>query len=175
MTTISFEGWEARVVPKGAWGENRYVVHIDGEDYEVHLVLWEDGLLSLEIVEENGSRTIDAVADIQSDQVEITMGGRRTVFPLDVREDASARATSRASGMAVGPVRAELPGRILEVHVNEGDHVEAGQVLLVVEAMKMEHPIRAGADARVGKVHGEAGAQIQPGDVLVELLPAESD
>jgi biotin carboxyl carrier protein len=70
-----------------------------------------------------------------------------------------------------GPVRAELPGRVLEVRVSEGDSVEAGQVLLIAEAMKMEHAVRAAAPARVGRVHVEAGAQIAAGETLLELHP----
>jgi biotin carboxyl carrier protein len=179
MTTLGFEGWEPGVVPKGAWGEKRYTVNFDGENYDVRLLSWEDGLLSLEIMEEKGSRTIDVVAEIHADRVEIILAGRRAVFPLDIQELSSAEAASSRvpagpSGAVAGPVRAELPGRILEVHVKEGDRIEAGQVLIVVEAMKMEHPIRAGGDARVGEVYAEAGAQIQPGDFLLEIIPGDS-
>ncbi|MAE05422.1 MAG: hypothetical protein CMH76_03710, partial [Nitrospinae bacterium] len=70
-----------------------------------------------------------------------------------------------------GPVRTELPGRVLDVRVSEGDSVEAGQVLLIAEAMKMEHAVRAAAPARVGRIHVEAGAQITVGEVLLELHP----
>jgi len=70
-------------------------------------------------------------------------------------------------------MRAELPGRVLEVRVREGQTVGAGDILLVVEAMKMEHALRAGGPARVGRVAVEAGDQIAPGETLLDLLPPE--
>ena len=72
-----------------------------------------------------------------------------------------------------GLLRAELPGRVLEVRVKEGDLLEGGEVVLLTEAMKMEYPLRAPGPARVGRVHVRAGQQIAAGDPLIELLPPE--
>ena len=168
MSDLRFEGWEAGISPRGG---TTYAVTIGGRGREVRLLSWEEGLLSLEILDEGESRTVHAVAEARGDRVEVTLAGRRAAFPLDA--DAAAAEGGAASGASAGPVRAELPGRVLEILVREGDLVEGGQVLAVVEAMKMEHPVRAGAPARVGKIHAEVGAQLQPGDVLLDLLPGE--
>src|SRR5690606_33128556 len=71
-----------------------------------------------------------------------------------------------ASAAVGGPV-APLPGTVIAVHVAEGDSVSDGDVLVVVEAMKMEHAIRATADGTVGAVRYGVGDRVDAGDVLV--------
>ncbi|MGV0577856.1 biotin carboxylase N-terminal domain-containing protein [Mycolicibacterium elephantis] len=69
----------------------------------------------------------------------------------------------------VGGPTSPMPGTVQSVHVSEGQRVSAGERLVVVEAMKMEHVIRASADAVVTKVHIEAGQAVAAGSLLVEL------
>jgi biotin carboxyl carrier protein len=66
-------------------------------------------------------------------------------------------------------IKAPMPGTVIAVRVGEGDVVEAGQVLIVLEAMKMENTVPAPAAGRVAKLLVEAGHQVQRGDTLVEL------
>ncbi len=76
-----------------------------------------------------------------------------------------------------GPV-CPLPGTVIAVHVSAGDEVVQGAVLMVVEAMKMEHKITAGAASTVTEVHFEVGSRVDQGDLLVSLEAAadgESD
>ena len=73
-----------------------------------------------------------------------------------------------ASGALVAP----MPGAVLSVHVTVGDDVTAGQLLVVVEAMKMEHRITAPVAGRVREVQAATGAQVSSGDLLVALDPA---
>ena len=73
-----------------------------------------------------------------------------------------------AAAAGGGPV-SPLPGTVLSVHVEEGDEVADGQLLVVVEAMKMEHKITAPADAVVTEVKVAAGQRVDAGDVLVLL------
>ena len=74
---------------------------------------------------------------------------------------------------SAGPV-APLPGTVLSVHVADGDAVEAGTVLVVIEAMKMEHKISAPADTVVRSVRVAAGDRVDAGDLLVELGEADA-
>ncbi len=71
-----------------------------------------------------------------------------------------------------GPV-SPLPGTVLSVHVEEGDEVTDGQLLVVVEAMKMEHKITAPGAGTVTEVKVAAGQRVDAGDVLVLLDHAE--
>ena len=62
-----------------------------------------------------------------------------------------------------------LPGSVLTVHVEAGQQVGDGEVLMVVEAMKMEHRITASGDATVEAVHFGPGDRVDTGDLLVTL------
>ena len=68
-------------------------------------------------------------------------------------------------------VRADLVGNVLRVERAAGDHVEAGEVLLVVESMKMENPVVAPVTGTVTALRVEVGDVVHLGDVLVELEP----
>jgi propionyl-CoA carboxylase alpha chain len=75
------------------------------------------------------------------------------------------RVTSLAA-VAGGPA-APVPGRVVAVHVAPGDVVVAGQVLVIMEAMKMEHKITAAADVTIAEVRCAVGDQVDARQVLV--------
>jgi len=70
---------------------------------------------------------------------------------------------------AAGAIKAPLPGLILKVDIKEGDEVKTGQVLMKMEAMKMENNIQSNRDGKVLKVHVKQGDSVLEGDVLVEI------
>ena len=67
------------------------------------------------------------------------------------------------AGSAVAP----MPGGVARVNVSVGDHVKAGQDLVVLEAMKMEHSVHAGASGMVMEVDVTEGDQVETGRILV--------
>jgi geranyl-CoA carboxylase alpha subunit len=92
---------------------------------------------------------------------------------LSVRETLyEPRAAGGASGAADNELRAPMNGKIVAVLVAEGDAVEKGQRLVVVEAMKMQHELTAGASGTVARVPIKTGDQVATRQVLVELKPA---
>jgi biotin carboxyl carrier protein len=78
---------------------------------------------------------------------------------------AAPRARASSDSMVVAP----MPGIILSIAVKEGDEVNAGDAILVLEAMKMENEIHAPRDGKVKKVHVSEGAEVRSGAELVEL------
>lgn len=68
-----------------------------------------------------------------------------------------------------GVIRAPLPGTIVELKVKEGEMVREDQVLLILEAMKMESEIHSYLSGRIAKIHVRKGDSVQEGDPLVEL------
>ncbi|MXX30846.1 MAG: DUF2118 domain-containing protein [Chloroflexi bacterium] len=105
-------------------------------------------------------------ADVSGDGVVVSHGERRWVF-LRERRRRTAAARSRAAGANV--VRAPMPGTMIEVLVEVGDEVEAGQTLAVMEAMKMEHLLTAPNAGVVTAVHTSTGASVDEDAVLIEL------
>ncbi|WP_258360378.1 biotin/lipoyl-containing protein [Moorella sulfitireducens] len=70
---------------------------------------------------------------------------------------------------APGNVNAPMPGSILSVKVKEGERVSAGQLLLLLEAMKMENEIVAPRDGVVKRIYIAAGQSVNTGEPLVAL------
>lgn len=68
-----------------------------------------------------------------------------------------------------GGLTAPMPGNVLATHIAVGDTVQAGQLLLVIEAMKMQHRITAPFDGHVTEVHVSEGNQVDNGALLVML------
>ncbi|MBW3666055.1 MAG: ATP-grasp domain-containing protein [Actinobacteria bacterium] len=68
---------------------------------------------------------------------------------------------------APGSMHAPMPGKVIRVDVEAGDEVAEGQVLVVLEAMKMEHTLRAPHDGTISEIHCSPGDQVEAGAVLV--------
>jgi biotin carboxyl carrier protein len=68
-----------------------------------------------------------------------------------------------------GGLTAPMPGKVLAINVGDGDQVSKGQVLLVLEAMKMEHQISAPRDGTVTSVNVSEGDQVANSELLIEL------
>ena len=111
----------------------------------------------------------------------ITVNGN--VYDVVVEEGAStgaapvAKAAPKAAPKAAAPagaqgavkVNAPMPGKILKVNVNAGTAVKKGDVLLVLEAMKMENEICAPQDGTVATVECAVGDSVESGKVLVSM------
>ncbi len=80
-----------------------------------------------------------------------------------------------ASGTAAAGLVAPMPGTVVRVLVSPGDEVEEGQLLLVLEAMKMEQPFTAPHAGRVKSLPFEEGSMVPGGAVLVELEESRED
>jgi acetyl/propionyl-CoA carboxylase alpha subunit len=86
-----------------------------------------------------------------------------------VYEIAVERDGVRRSAHAQGALTAPMPATIIEIKVAAGDAVKKGDILIVLEAMKMELPVRAPGDGRVKAVHCRPGDLVQPETSLIDL------
>lgn len=80
--------------------------------------------------------------------------------------------TKAAAPAAAGDgekISAPMPGTILDVKVKVGDSVKKGQVLMILEAMKMENEIMAGCDGKITSVTVSKGASVETGTVLCTI------
>jgi len=90
---------------------------------------------------------------------------RRQCLRFEVLEDDGA--SHRASAEYEGHLKAPMPGHVLDVRATVGARVAAGEVLVVLEAMKMEHSLPAPRTGRIGKIEVEPGQQVSPGQLLI--------
>lgn len=83
---------------------------------------------------------------------------------------APAPVAAPVSAGSAAAVKAPMPGNINAVKVTQGQAVKQGQVLIILEAMKMENEIVAPKDGTVGQVYVQKGATVETGAPLVEVL-----
>ena len=155
------------------------------------------GDLSLTLSRDGGAFSVDGepvearVSWLSEHTVLVVVDGRPSVVTVE-RDGATARVTNAgtavdvavrtetdlllerfgldaADGSAEREVRAPMPGLVLRVLAQPGDAVEAGQGLVVLEAMKMENELKAPTGGTVVAVHAEAGAAVGKNALLVEL------
>ena len=94
-----------------------------------------------------------------------TAGAAKAAAP----KAAAPKAAAPAGAQGAVKVNAPMPGKILKVNVNAGAAVKKGDVLLVLEAMKMENEICAPQDGTVATVECAAGDSVESGKVLVSM------
>ena len=82
----------------------------------------------------------------------------------------AAPAAPAGAALAAGEVvKSPMPGNILKINVSQGQKVNEGDVLIVLEAMKMENEIVAPRDGKITSVAAQKGATVAPGDVLFTI------
>ncbi|MEQ8763075.1 MAG: biotin/lipoyl-containing protein [Planctomycetota bacterium] len=121
-----------------------------------------------EVVLRNGDRIIRAYFAARGDERWLHFEGRTYHFTLE-----RAGGRSRGGEASEGDLTSPMPGKVIEVRVEEGQAVKSGQSLLVIEAMKMEYDIAAPFDGTVAKVHFAAGDMVDAGATLVEIQVPE--
>ena len=121
------------------------------------------------------SRTVDVIGErgaahatgfVEDARTVVFADGQGFEFALESRGSGAAAAGS-------GAILAPMPGKVIAVDVAEGDRVTAGQRLMVLEAMKMEHALTAPFDGTVTELTATEGGQVQVEAVLCVVEPAE--
>lgn len=105
-----------------------------------------------------------------------TVEGR--TFKIEVPDSGPVVKKKRSQGgkkKKSGTVSANIPGKIVTIEVNEGDVVEEGQVILILEAMKMQNEIQAPISGTVSSVTCEEGQSIEANVPLVVIEPNDKD
>jgi 3-methylcrotonyl-CoA carboxylase alpha subunit len=109
-----------------------------------------------------------ACALVRGDHIDIWREARHAEFRV-----CNEQAAFGAARHPVGSLTASLPGVVVSVHAVSGQRVAAGDALVVVEAMKMEHAIRAPQDGVIEAVHVRTGDRVREGDTLVTMARDE--
>jgi len=132
----------------------KFLIKVNGNQYEVEVEeIREDGSVVQEIPVQNTAQ--------------VSSPAPAAAAPAPAPK---AEAPKKPAGPAGSiEVTAPMPGTILRTNVNPGDSVKKGQVLVILEAMKMENEIVAPSDGTVATLDVSKGASVNAGDVLLTL------
>jgi len=140
----------------------KYKFRIKGHDYEVEIISVENNHAELEV---NGTH-YSVEVDRELPQKPKTPVLVRSAVPPPKPEEAAIARKESAGGT---PIKAPLPGTIISVLVKPGDIVKKGDILLRIEAMKMENDINAEKACKVLAVKVKPGDAVLQNDVLIEV------
>jgi 3-methylcrotonyl-CoA carboxylase alpha subunit len=146
--------------------EHRVEIHPDGTlrlgDRTIAVTRLPDGSFRLE---SDVGRQVWAVA---TDDVRwVFLDGH--VYTFEARAATAAPPRTRRGSRHHGSLAAPMPATVRRVQVAAGDRVRRGDVLIVLEAMKMEMPVRATADGVITAINCREGDMVQPGEELIEI------
>ncbi len=132
---------------------------IGGNKYGVHIKTIEDNIAHIDV---NGT----------SYEVELDQEQKVTKTPTIVRKvvpSKEEKIQKKEIGSAT-PIKAPLPGKILSISIKNGDVVKKGDVVMVMEAMKMENNVLATQNGVIENLKVQIGDTVLEGDVLLEMV-----
>ena len=151
----------------GAVGDSpaaAFTCKVDGAEVgpELDAMMMEGGALSLLI----GGKSYEVRRDQIGEQIEIQVGEER--YTVEVRDPRSLRARRGRGASSDGPrkIKAPMPGKVIRILAVEGTQVEAGQGVIVIEAMKMQNELKSPKKGVVIKMMAVEGATVNLGDAL---------
>jgi len=139
----------------------KFIVTVNGKSFEV------------EVEEVKGVSSASIPAAQESVKAKSVPDAVKSVQPVRVEQTKKAEQIISQPGKSESngaSVLAPMPGTVLEVKVNTDDKVSRGQVLVVLEAMKMENEIVAPRDGKIGVLKAVKGSPVKAGDVLLTIF-----
>jgi len=141
--------------------DDHWSCRLDGREVEVEAILVRTDVLSLRI----GNLAYEVNSEHVGDDLNLWVGS--TAFAVEIRDPRSLRGRSRSADHQ-GPkkITAPMPGQVVRLLLNEGDDVEVGAGIAVVEAMKMQNEIKSPKKGTIQKILVTEGAAVNAGDLL---------
>ena len=136
----------------------KFTIH--GNEYAVDVIGIEENIARLEV---NGTPY-----EVEIQKKVRTSKTPRVIAP-PVKEPSKPDIEKRDRGDA-HPIKAPLPGNIIAIRVKPGDIIQKGQLLMVMEAMKMENQVLADRKGVIEDIAVEVGDSVLQGDVLVQII-----
>ncbi len=153
-------------------GERRIGLELDVDGEEVQAsALWREGKCEVELPGDAPDPGTDAPpVNLIRAASGVFAASQGLVVHVALAQETLA---DEAQGAGEGRITAPMPGKILSIDLTEGQSVNAGATLVILEAMKMEHSLKAPFDAKVLKVNVNTDDQVEDGVVLIVLEHAE--
>jgi biotin carboxyl carrier protein len=138
---------------------------LDGRELPLDVIAAQAGVFSL-LLE---GKSYEVKQEIAGTDTNIVVGRDR--FGVSLRDPRSFRSRRGSGGAGQGPqkITAPMPGKIVRVLAAEGSAVQAGQSVIVIEAMKMQNELKAPKDGVVKKINVAEGAAVEAGQALAEV------
>ena len=143
-------------------------VSLAGEPIGVTIGERSEGGLSLLM----GDRSYEAAVVIEDKEVKVALDGERFVFELD-EEMLAGKGLHGDGGEGLAEVKAPMPGKVVKLLVSRGDSVEAGQGVLLFEAMKMQNEIRSPLAGEVVEMVVQEGQAVESRERLFAVKAME--
>lgn len=138
-------------------------IAIDGKVVEV-LNFRQNGS---EIKAKIGGKPVTLFVAQDKDSIYVFYEGRSFVFA----EETSGGFSHGGERNTGNSVASPMPGTLTKIECKEGDEIKENDILVIVEAMKMENPLRSPVNGTVGKIHNSEGDLVQAGKPIVEIVP----
>jgi glutaconyl-CoA/methylmalonyl-CoA decarboxylase subunit gamma len=157
-------------------GENKYVVRdpfseelrINGHRKEIKIFENEEGFTFIEF---NNKKYLAEITDKSQNKYTVLLNGVSYSFtiesPISYRRRKYLEKYKQHNKIEI--VTAPMPGKIIELLVEESSHVKEGEAILILEAMKMQNEIIAQVSGKVKKISVKAGDSVTKDDVLMEI------
>jgi biotin carboxyl carrier protein len=145
--------------------DGKTVASIGDEELVVDIQAVSDNRISLLI----GHRSFDVYVAREEVKRHVHIEGNSFCFSTPEAEEGYNAQSGTGGEEAKLILSAPMPGSVIKINVSEGDGVEEGQCLAIVEAMKMETGLHSTITGRVKKVLASQGQQINAGEVIIEL------
>ena len=144
---------------------SRVTVNIDGRKVEADAVKIAPFVYSIIL---NG-HSFEVRGELEPNGLLLHVGGFE--YPVEIADPRSWRRERSVGINPSGPqqIAAPMAGKVVRVLVSQGDRVESGQGLLVVEAMKMQNEIRAPKAGTVERLSAKQGQSVSPGEILAVI------
>lgn len=162
----------------------KYLTTVNGQTFEIELD--KDGRLTINGQERHvdfyhisealysaliDNKSVEALVENQDGRYQVLLEG--DLYDVEVLDERQQRLMGASGGFSVAQgeiaIRSPMPGLIVAVRVAEGQAVEKGQPLVVLESMKMENDIKAPRAGKVERIHVEKGQTVEQNKALITL------
>jgi biotin carboxyl carrier protein len=163
----------------------RYITTIEGKQFLVEIIddkhVSVDGkIYEVDFESVSGQPVYSLIVDGKShegyvaqaeDQWQVLLRGR--LYPISVEDEREKRLRSAAGGGVAETgefhLRAPMPGLVVAIPVEEGQEVKRGQVLLILESMKMQNELKTPRDGTIGRVRVKGGDTVEQKQILLSV------
>lgn len=165
---ITHKGKE-RIVKVEKFQFGKYKVSVDDIDYLVDYAELSSNLSS--VIVDGKSRLVDLGCLANGESYEVSINGEH--FEFDILDEKKKKLSKKLSAALVGPqeIKSPMSGNVLNLMVKEGDEVLAGDLLLILEAMKMKNEIKSPVAGVVSLVSAKEGIPVTTNQLLCIVEP----